>query len=207
MDKGLLFVVSGFSGAGKGTIMKMLLERFPEEFSLSVSATTRDPRPGETDGKEYFFKSTEEFESMIADGMLFEFARYVDNYYGTPKQFVFDELERGKDVLLEIEVQGAIQVKQQYPEAVLVFVTPPSVEELRRRLENRGTETPEKIRKRIARAAEEVKEAEQYDYILINDDIEAAVDDFRKIVKAEHYRSANQAELINRLKDELGGEK
>lgn len=207
MDKGLLFVVSGFSGAGKGTIMKMLLERFPEEFSLSVSATTRDPRPGETDGKEYFFKSTEEFESMIADGMLFEFARYVDNYYGTPKQFVFDELERGKDVLLEIEVQGAIQVKQQYPEAVLVFVTPPSVEELRRRLENRGTETPEKIRKRIARAAEEVKEAEQYDYILINDDIEAAVDDFRKIVKAEHYRSANQAELINRLNDELGGEK
>ena len=207
MDKGLLFVVSGFSGAGKGTIMKMLLERFSEEFSLSVSATTRDPRPGETDGKEYFFKSTEEFESMIADGMLFEFARYVDNYYGTPKQFVFDELERGKDVLLEIEVQGAIQVKQQYPEAVLVFVTPPSVEELRRRLENRGTETPEKIRKRIARAAEEVKEAEQYDYILINDDIEAAVDDFRKIVKAEHYRSANQAELINRLKDELGGEK
>ena len=207
MGKGLLFVVSGFSGAGKGTIMKMLLERFPEEFSLSVSATTRDPRPGETDGKEYFFKSTEEFEAMIADGMLFEFARYVDNYYGTPKQFVFDELERGKDVLLEIEVQGALQVKLQYPEAVLVFVTPPSVEELRRRLENRGTETPEKIRKRIARAAEEVKEAEQYDYILINDDLEAAVDDFQKIVKAEHYRSANQAELINRLKDELGGEK
>ncbi len=207
MGKGLLFVVSGFSGAGKGTIMKMLLERFPEEFSLSVSATTRDPRPGETDGKEYFFKTIEEFESMIADDMLFEFARYVDNYYGTPKQFVFDELERGRDVLLEIEVQGALQVKQQYPEAILVFVTPPSIEELRRRLEHRGTETPEKIRKRIARAAEEVKEADKYDYILINDEKETAVEDFRKIVKAEHYRAANQAELINRLKDELGGEK
>jgi len=207
MGKGLLFVISGFSGAGKGSVMKKLLGMYPDEFSLSISATTREPRAGETDGREYFFKSLEEFEALIADDMLFEYARYVDNYYGTPKQFVFDELDSGRDVLLEIEVQGALQVREKYPEAVLVFVTPPSIEELRRRLEGRGTESEEKIARRIARAAEEVREADKYDYILVNDDLDKAVDDFRKIVISEHSRAANQAELIKRLKVELGGEK
>lgn len=205
MGKGLLFVLSGFSGSGKGTIMKNLLERYPDDYALSISATTREPRPGEADGREYFFKTVEEFEALIANDLLLEHAIYVGNYYGTPKEFVFEELGRGKDVLLEIEVQGALQVKKKYPEAVLVFVTPPSAAELRRRLENRGTETSEKIQERIGRAAEEAEVADQYDYVLINDKLEDAVEDFRKIVKTEHYRAANQAELINRLKDELGG--
>ena len=168
-SKGILIVLSGFSGSGKGTIMKELMKKYSEQYALSISATTRSPRPGETDGVEYFFKTKEQFEKMIADDELIEYAKYVDNYYGTPKDFVFDRLEQGISVILEIEMQGALKVKERCPEALLIFVTPPTAEELERRLRGRGTETDEKIASRLARAAEEVSYMDKYDYIVVNE--------------------------------------
>ena len=138
-QRGILIVVSGFSGAGKGTLMKELMKRYEETYALSVSATTRNPREGEVDGREYFFKTTEEFEKMIAKEELIEYARYVENYYGTPRTYVEQQLEAGKDVILEIEIQGALKVKERFPDTLLLFVTPPSAKELRRRLVGRGT--------------------------------------------------------------------
>ena len=151
-QRGILIVVSGFSGAGKGTLMKELMKRYEETYALSVSATTRNPREGEVDGREYFFKTTEEFEKMIAKEELIEYARYVENYYGTPRTYVEQQLEAGKDVILEIEIQGALKVKERFPDTLLLFVTPPSAKELRRRLVGRGTETMEVIESRLARA-------------------------------------------------------
>ena len=148
-EKGILIVVSGFSGAGKGTIMKELLKKYEETYALSVSATTRTPRPGEQEGREYFFRSVEEFEKMIAKEELIEYAKYVDNYYGTPRTYVEEQLEAGKDVILEIEIQGALKVKEAFPETLLLFVTPPTAEELRSRLTGRGTESAEVIEGRI----------------------------------------------------------
>ena len=145
-QRGILIVVSGFSGAGKGTLMKELMKRYEETYALSVSATTRNPREGEVDGREYFFKTTEEFEKMIAKEELIEYARYVENYYGTPRTYVEQQLEAGKDVILEIEIQGALKVKERFPDTLLLFVTPPSAKELRRRLVGRGTETMEVYR-------------------------------------------------------------
>ena len=139
--KGCLVIISGFSGAGKGTVVKALMERF-DCYALSISATTRQPRPGEENGREYFFKTKEEFEELIRQDALYEYAQYVSNYYGTPKAYVEEQLEAGKDVILEIEVQGALKVKEKNPDALLLFVTPPSAQELKRRLEGRGTETP-----------------------------------------------------------------
>mgnify|MGYP000729754057 CR=1 FL=1 len=133
-SKGILIVLSGFSGSGKGTIMKELMKKYSEQYALSISATTRSPRPGETDGVEYFFKTKEQFEKMIADDELIEYAKYVDNYYGTPKAYVEEQLEAGKNVILEIEIQGALNIKKMYPDAVLLFIMPPSAEELERRL-------------------------------------------------------------------------
>ena len=152
--KGILIVVSGFSGVGKGTLMKRLLEDY-DDYALSVSATTRSPRPGEEDGREYFFKSVEEFEKMIAQDELIEYAKYVNNYYGTPKEYVMQQLEEGKDVILEIEIQGALKVKEKYPDTLLLFVTPPGARELKERLVGRGTETMEVIESRMKRAVEE----------------------------------------------------
>ena len=154
-QRGILIVVSGFSGAGKGTLMKELMKRYEETYALSVSATTRNPREGDVDGREYFFKTTEEFEKMIAKEELIEYARYVENYYGTPRTYVEQQLEAGKDVILEIEIQGALKVKERFPDTLLLFVTPPSAKELRRRLVGRGTETMEVIESRLARAVEE----------------------------------------------------
>ena len=154
-QRGILIVVSGFSGAGKGTLMKELMKRYEETYALSVSATTRNPREGEVDGREYFFKTTEEFEKMIAKEELIEYARYVENYYGTPRTYVEQQLEAGKDVILEIEIQGALKVKERFPDTLLLFVTPPSAKELRRRLVGRGTETMEVIESRLERAVEE----------------------------------------------------
>ena len=149
-NKGILIVVSGFSGAGKGTIMKALLNKY-DNYALSISATTRNPREGEVDGREYFFKTREEFEKMIAKDELIEYAKYVNNYYGTPKAYVEEQLADGKDVILEIEIQGALKVKEKFPETLLLFVTPPSAAELRSRLVGRGTETMEVIEQRMAR--------------------------------------------------------
>ena len=155
--KGVLAVVSGFSGAGKGTLMKALLSEHADQYALSISATTRGPREGEVDGREYFFKTKDQFEQMIADDALVEYAEYVGNYYGTPKAYVEEQLARGKDVILEIEIQGALKVRRQFPDALLLFVTPPSAEVLKNRLIGRGTETMDVIEHRLARALEEAE--------------------------------------------------
>ena len=170
MSKGILVVVSGFSGAGKGTVMKRLLEKY-DDYALSVSVTTRAPRPGEEDGIAYFFRSREEFEQLIREDALIEYAQYVENYYGTPRSYVEEQLSAGRNVILEIEIQGAMKVKEKIPEALLVFVTPPTVAELEKRLKGRGTETDQVIADRLARAGEEAKGMDQYDYILVNDDV------------------------------------
>ena len=153
-DRGILIVVSGFSGSGKGTIMKELLKRY-DNYALSVSATTRAPREGEAEGREYFFKTVQDFEKMIAKEELIEYARYVDNYYGTPRAYVEEKLSEGRDVILEIEIQGALKVKEKFPETVLLFLMPPSAQVLKERLTGRGTETEEAVRFRMKRACEE----------------------------------------------------
>ena len=183
--KGILVVVSGFSGAGKGTIMKNLMSRYGESYGLSISATTRAPRPGEADGKDYFFVSKEQFETMISEGKLIEYAKYVDNYYGTPRDFVEKQLEAGKSVILEIEIQGALKVKNKFPDTRLLFVTAPSAEELKNRLVGRGTETKEVIEARLSRAYEESLGIENYDYLVINDDLERCVDHVHSILENE----------------------
>lgn len=201
-SKGVLTVISGFSGAGKGTIMKALLKTY-DSYALSVSATTRSPRPGEEHGREYFFISREEFEGMIAEDKLLEHARYVDNYYGTPKEYVMNNLNAGIDVLLEIEVQGAIQIKKKFPEAVLVFVTPPSAEELKKRLVSRGTETLEVINQRMARAIEESAWMKEYDYLLINDTLDECVKQLHETIQSQHFRVSQCGELISGIQEAL----
>lgn len=201
-DKGLLLVISGFSGAGKGTVVKRLLEQH-NDYALSISATTRSPREGEQDGREYFFKSKEEFEKMIEASELIEYARYVDNYYGTPKAYVEEQLKEGKNVILEIEIQGALNIKSMFPDAVLLFIMPPSAKELERRLVGRGTEDEATIRARLSRASEEAQGVENYNYIVINDDVDACVETIDSIVKSEKRKAANNISLINNIKEEL----
>lgn len=200
--KGVLAVISGFSGAGKGTIMKELIRQYP--YFLSVSATTRKPREGEVNGREYFFHTKEEFEHMIAEGELIEWAEYVGNYYGTPKKAVEQQLAEGKDVLLEIEMQGGMLVKEQFPEAVLIFITPPSYDELKSRLQGRGTESAEEIERRLNRAGEEVAYMKSYDYIVVNDELTEAVNRVNNIITDEHYRVSNSMDLIADMDRELG---
>lgn len=195
MNKGILVVVSGFSGAGKGTVMKRLMEKY-DGYALSVSATTRKPRPGEEDGREYFFRTRDEFEKLIEEDALLEYARYVENYYGTPRSYVEEQLQAGRNVILEIEIQGAMKIKEKIPEALLVFVTPPTVEELERRLTGRGTETAQVIVDRLARAGEEAEGMGQYDYILVNDTVEECVDHLHQIIVSEHSRVSRNAEFI-----------
>ncbi len=202
MSKGLLLVISGFSGAGKGTVMKRLLE-LHDEYSLSISATTRKPREGEADGREYFFHTKQEFEELILQDALIEYAQYVENYYGTPKAYVEKQLEAGKDVILEIEIQGALKVKEKFPDTLLLFVTPPSAEELKRRLINRGTETEEVIASRLRRASEEAKGMPLYDYILINDDLEECVDTMHEVIQSQHNKSSNNVAFIEKITGEV----
>ena len=203
--EGILIVVSGFSGAGKGTIMKALLEKY-DNYALSISATTRSPRPGEEEGKAYFFKTTEEFEKMIAKDELIEYARYVENYYGTPRAYVEEQLENGKDVILEIEIQGALKVKEKLPDTLLLFVTPPSAAELEHRLVGRGTETREVIASRMHRAKEEALGMDRYDYLVVNDDLDQCVEEVHEIIQSEHRRSYRNKEFIEYMKEELKGE-
>ena len=202
---GILIVVSGFSGSGKGTIMKELLKRY-DNYALSISATTRAPREGETDGQEYFFKTREEFEKMIAKDDLIEYAMYVGNYYGTPKAYVEEQLRAGKDVILEIEIQGALKVKEKFPNTLLLFVTPPSAEELRKRLEGRGTETQEVIDGRMKRAIEEAEYMDQYDYLVVNDELDVCVEEMHHLIQGEHERCFRNQTFIEHMKRELKGE-
>ena len=202
MQKGVLAVVSGFSGAGKGTLMKALL-RDHESYALSISATTRQPREGEADGREYFFLTREKFEQMIAEDAFIEYAQYVGNYYGTPKKYVEDCLTAGKDVILEIEVQGAMNVKKLFPDAVTIFVAPPSAAELKKRLEGRGTETQEVIAGRMKRAQEEADLMDFYDYLLINDDLEESTRELHELIVQSHKKMGLHKAFTETIKQEL----
>ncbi len=202
-NQGLVIVLSGFSGAGKGTIMKHLLDRYPGSYHLSISATTRPMRTGERDGREYFFKSREEFDRMIADGEFLEYATFNGNSYGTPKAYVEQLTAEGKDVILEIEVQGALQVRQIFPEALLLFVTPPSADELKRRLVGRGTESAEVIAQRLAISAKESVLMPKYDYLIINDVLDEAVAKVHRIIQSEHYATGRNARAIADMQKQL----
>ena len=202
MNKGILVVISGFSGAGKGTLMKELLGTY-DNYALSVSMTTRAPREGEVDGREYFFADKETFEEKIAQNGFIEYAEYCGNYYGTPRDYVEKQLSEGKDVILEIEIQGMRKVKQRFPNMLSLFVTPPSAKELERRLRSRGTETEEVIRKRLARAVQEAEGMEDYEYIVINDDLKTCVSEIHGIVQAAKRTPLRNIDFVTHMKDEL----
>lgn len=200
-SKGTLLVLSGFSGAGKGTIVKKLVSEY--DYHISISATTRSPRTGEVDGREYYFKTREEFQDLIDHNGLIEWAEYVGNYYGTPKQFVEEMLAQGKNVILEIEVQGALNVKEQYPEAVLIFVAPPSIPILRERLIGRGTEDRETIEKRLLRAKEEAKDIKEYEYVVINDNLDTCVQQVHQIIVSNQCKVEYQNQFLDTMALEL----
>jgi guanylate kinase len=195
MNKGLLIVLSGPSGVGKGTVCAALRSR-TKNLVYSVSATTRKPRQGEVDGINYFFKTRQEFERMIAQDELLEWAEYVGNYYGTPAQFVHQTLAEGKDVFLEIEVQGAMKVKQKFPEAVFIFLAPPSLSELEKRITGRGTDDANVIRQRMTVAIDEIKLMEEYDYVVVNDQIDCACQRIMSIIEAEHCKRERIVPLL-----------
>lgn len=187
-ERGLLIVFSGPSGVGKGTVRKEIFSTPDHKFEYSVSMTTRPQRPGEVDGVDYFFRSREEFEELIRQGQMLEYAEYVGNYYGTPLTYVNETLDRGIDVFLEIEVQGALQVKQKVPDGVFIFLTPPDLDELKDRLVGRGTDSQEVIAKRIERAREEIALMREYDYAVVNDQVPLAAERVKRIIEAEHFR-------------------
>lgn len=201
--EGILIVLSGFSGTGKGTVMQRLLEKYPEEYALSISATTRKPREGETDGVSYFFHSREEFEEMIAKGELLEYAQYVGNYYGTPRNYVEEQLRQGKNVFLEIEMLGALKIKEKFLDTLLLFLVPPSIEILYDRLAGRGTESEEVIKDRIARAKEECKVIPEYDYLIVNDELETCVEQVHNTVRTLRSQTERNQNFIKELQTEL----
>ena len=206
-DKGKLVVFSGFSGAGKGTIMKELMKKFGSDYALSNSATTRNPRPGEEHGREYFFVTTDEFEDMIQKGELLEYAKYVSNYYGTPRSYVEEQLNAGKNVILEIEIQGALKIKQRFPDTLLMFVC---ADELKNRLVGRGTVSEDVCRQRLSRAYEESLGIENYDYLVVNDEIDKCVELVDDIIKNDglsnkndNHRISSNIDFIKEMKNEL----
>ena len=200
--EGVLIVLSGFSGAGKGTIVKRLMSQY-DNYALSISMTTRAPREGEVDGREYFFSTKEDFEKKIGENGLIEYACYCGNYYGTPKDYVRKMLAEGKDVILEIELQGAMKVKEQFPQALLLFVMPPSADVLKERLTGRGTETEEVIANRLARASEESEGIEQYDYIVVNDDLDTCVERVHQIIDCSHDAADRNQIFIEDMRKQL----
>lgn len=187
-ERGLLIVFSGPSGVGKGTVRQEIFSTPDHKFEYSVSMTTRAQRPGEVDGKDYFFRSREEFEELIRKGQMLEYAEYVGNYYGTPLTYVNETLDKGIDVFLEIEVQGALQVKKKVPDAVFIFLTPPDLNELQERLVGRGTDSEEVIAQRIERAREEIALMREYDYAIVNDEVPLAAERVKRVIEAEHFR-------------------
>lgn len=186
--RGMLIVLSGPSGVGKGTVRKAIFDQGGNDFQYSISMTTRKPREGEVNGVDYYFVSKEEFEHNIETGQMLEYAKYVDNYYGTPLKYVNETLDRGKDVFLEIEINGALQVRQKSPDGVFVFLTPPDLMELKQRIINRGTEDMETINKRMAKAVEEIRMMRDYDFAVVNDKVENAVESIKTIIKSERFR-------------------
>ena len=201
-DRGLLIVFSGPSGVGKGTVRQEIFSTPDHKFEYSVSMTTRAQRPGEVDGKDYFFRSREEFEELIRNGQMLEYAEYVGNYYGTPLTYVNETLDKGIDVFLEIEVQGALQVKKKVPDGVFIFLTPPDLDELKDRLVGRGTDSEEVIRQRIERAKEEIALMREYDYAVVNDEVPLAAERVKRIIEAEHFRVDR---VIGRYNDMIKG--
>ena len=187
-ERGLLIVFSGPSGVGKGTVRQEIFSTPDHKFEYSVSMTTRAQRPGEVDGKDYFFRSREEFEELIRNGQMLEYAEYVGNYYGTPLTYVNETLDKGIDVFLEIEVQGALQVKKKVPDAVFIFLAPPDLNELQERLVGRGTDSEEVIAQRIERAREEIALMSEYDYAIVNDEVPLAAERVKRVIEAEHFR-------------------
>ncbi|AMV62222.1 Guanylate kinase [Pediococcus damnosus] len=186
--RGMLIVLSGPSGVGKGTVRKAIFDQGGNDFQYSISMTTRKPREGEVNGEDYYFVSKEEFEHNIETGQMLEYAKYVDNYYGTPLKYVNETLDRGKDVFLEIEVNGALQVRKRLPEGVFVFLTPPDLMKLKQRIINRGTEDMETINKRMTKAVEEIRMMQDYDFAVVNDKVENAVESIKTIIKSERFR-------------------
>ena len=202
MEKGLLFVVSAPAGCGKDTILEQLF-KVTENVGYSVSATSRAPREGEVDGVHYHFRTREQFEQMIKNEEVLEYTEYCGNYYGTPRKAVEDMLNAGKDVILKIEVEGAMNIKRLFPECCLVFILPPSMQELERRLRKRGTETEEKIIERTAQAREELKFAENYDYLIVNDKLDACVEEVHSIIHNEHFRVSRNLSAISDMRHQL----
>lgn len=200
--QGTLVVVSGFAGTGKGTVMKELLKRY-DSYALSISATTRNPRGGEVDGREYFFKTKEEFEQMIEADEFVEYACYVGNYYGTPKKYVQEQLAAGRDVILEIEIQGALKIKSKFSDALLLFIAPPSADVLKERLVGRGTETEDVIEQRLARAVEESKGIENYDYLVVNDDLDECVENVHQVIQSAGWKMSRREKDVEELRRQI----
>ena len=199
--RGSLIVISGFSGVGKGTVVKRLVSDFG--YNLSVSATTRSPRDGEVNGREYYFMDRSEFENLIDYGGFIEWTQYVENYYGTPKKYVEEGLEAGRDIILEIEVMGALNVKEQFPDALLIFISAPSIAELKNRLAGRGTESEETIIKRLKKATEEAEDMDKFDYVIVTDDLEECIRTVDSVIKSYGCRRDNQLDYIAGIKEEL----
>ena len=199
MKPGLLIVVSGPAGVGKGSVIKRVRE-LTDEAIMSVSATSRKPRPGETDGVSYFFISREQFEKMIKNGNLLEWVEYCGNYYGTPREFVSKKIEKGNNIILEIDVEGSMRIKKLFPGSILIFIAPPSFEELTRRLRERKTEDEATIQNRLLKAREELKFTEEYDYVIVNDTIEKAAQEFVGIIRSEQIKTSRNKEVIDSMK-------
>ncbi|MBP1950718.1 guanylate kinase [Virgibacillus litoralis] len=202
-EKGILFILSGPSGVGKGTVRRELFAK-ANDLKYSISLTTREKRAGETEGIDYFYKSKEEFETLIEEKQLLEYAQFVNNYYGTPRKYVEDTLEAGHDVFLEIEVQGALQVKENFPEGVFIFLFPPSLEELKNRIVSRGTESKELVLQRLREARKEIEMMDAYNYVVVNDHVDSAVSKIQSIIQSEHCKRDRIAKQYKQLlEDEM----
>lgn len=202
-ERGLLIVLSGPSGVGKGTVRKALFDQEDNQFEYSISMTTRDRRVGEVDGVDYFFRTREEFEKLIEEGQMLEYAEYVGNYYGTPLDYVEETRNSGKDVFLEIEVQGAMKVKEKVPDGVFIFLTPPDFSELKSRIINRGTDDLSVINERMTVAKAEIEMMRHYDYAVVNDQVDLAVDRIKKIIESEHYRVDHVIDRYENMLEEM----